>query len=198
MDETARREMFVRRYHERDTPWDSGQTPPELSATALPLRPGRALDLGCGTGLNACALAAWGWEAIGVDYVAEAIARATERDCPGARFLVGDVSRLETLPIAGPFDLFLDIGCFHGLSEAQRRGYAAQVQRLAAPGARLLLYAALPRPDAEGGPRGIGADEVAARFAPAFRLERQELGHDGGGWATAWYWLRRPDVEPPA
>lgn len=190
MDEIARREMFMQRYRLGDIPWDSGRTPPELIVTLLSLPPGRALDLGCGTGLNVCTLATGGWEATGVDFVPEAIARAKQRGCSAATFVVGDVSQLDKLPLEGPFDLFLDMGCFHGLSDGQRDGYAHHVKRLAAPDARLLLYAALPRADAQSGPRGVGPDEIATRFAPTFTMQRHEVSHDASGqWASAWYWL---------
>ena len=41
---------------------------------AAPSVPGRALDLGCGTGGNALALAEAGWDVAGVDIAARAIA----------------------------------------------------------------------------------------------------------------------------
>ena len=45
---------------------------PELAT----LRPGRALDLGCGNGANALKLAAGGWQVTGIDCAAPAIALA--------------------------------------------------------------------------------------------------------------------------
>ncbi len=56
-------------------PWDSGISPPELVATiegANALTPGKALDLGCGTGTNSVYLARHGWAATGVDFVPRA------------------------------------------------------------------------------------------------------------------------------
>ncbi len=53
---------------------------PELVDLAKPLKPGKALDLGCGTGRNALWLAGQGWSVTGVDssYVglSQAMARA--------------------------------------------------------------------------------------------------------------------------
>ena len=63
-------------------PWDSGISPPELvSVVEGPeaLAPGRALDLGCGTGTNVVYLAQHGWEATGVDLVRRALRRAHDR-----------------------------------------------------------------------------------------------------------------------
>ena len=50
------------------TPWDTGITPPELRAVVESgqVPPGRALDLGCGTGTNVIYLARHGLEVVGV------------------------------------------------------------------------------------------------------------------------------------
>jgi hypothetical protein len=34
----------------------------------------------------------------------------------------GSVAALDTLGLAGPFDLVYDVGCFHGLSDDERTG----------------------------------------------------------------------------
>lgn len=58
--------------------WDSAEPRPEL-AGVIRGRPGRALDLGCGIGTDAIYLARQGWEAVGVDFVPEAIETARSR-----------------------------------------------------------------------------------------------------------------------
>jgi len=107
-----RRIFFTIAYWRGYTPWDTGIPPPELVAViedehARP--PGRALDLGCGTGTNSLYLARHGWEAWGVDFAARAIKRA-QRKARGTglkvHFLQGDVTRLERLPLPERFDLF--------------------------------------------------------------------------------------------
>src|SRR6266511_3280582 len=69
-------------YRTGRTPWDTGVTPPEvveLVEGKTPLPPGRALDLGCGTGNEVAYLARHGWTATGVDLVQVAIDRAASR-----------------------------------------------------------------------------------------------------------------------
>lgn len=157
------------------TPWDTGHIYGDLQwliegPDALP--PGRALDLGCGTGAQSIYLASHGWRTTGVELVPRALAAASMRALQAgstARFVSGDVARLDTLPLAGPFSLLLDIGCLHGLAESQRDAYIAGTAAVAAPGATFLLLAF--QPGWRGPfPRGIAPGEVARRFAPAWDL----------------------------
>ncbi len=49
----------------KNTRWDTGISPGELANFLDTHPPGRALDLGCGTGTNAIAIANHGWEMVG-------------------------------------------------------------------------------------------------------------------------------------
>ena len=78
-------------------PWDTQVTPPEVvelvEGAGVP--PGRALDLGCGSGTNCIYLACHGWEAVGVDFSAVAIRRArrkARRDRVDCKFYRADVT----------------------------------------------------------------------------------------------------------
>ena len=184
---------FDLRYLLSRPPWDTEVTPPEvielLEGGGLP--PGRALDLGCGTGTNCIYLSRHGWEVVGVDFSILAIhwarrkARRAGVDC---QFYRGDVTSLAFL--ADPFDLALDIGCLHSLSPEAWGRYAAEVARLVRLGGLYLLYAFAPRPD-RSIPRGVAPEEVSSLFAPAFAVEREKVGKDPTGPQSAWYWLRR-------
>jgi SAM-dependent methyltransferase len=117
---------------------------------------GRALDLGCGTGSHTIGLAQRGWTATGVDAVDRAIEKARSR--PGAdqvRFLVGDVTALDRSGIDGDVDLFLDLGCFHGLTDDERAAEARGITALSTPTATLLLLSFVP---GRRGPLPRGAD----------------------------------------
>ncbi|MFJ8225479.1 class I SAM-dependent methyltransferase [Streptomyces griseus] len=96
-------EAFVRGvledyYRDGKPPWDGGVTPPELVAvTEGPgaLKPGRALELGCGTGTNAVYLARHGWQVVAVDLVDRPVRQAREKaDAAGAdvSVLCGDAT----------------------------------------------------------------------------------------------------------
>jgi SAM-dependent methyltransferase len=169
-------------------PWDSGVPAPELARAIAGQPPGRALDLGCGTGTNVRYLAEHGWQATGVDFVPRAIQKAKRklRDV-NATLMVGDVTRLEKLPLSGPFDLALDMGCFHSLPEPGRARYAAGLYHWLRPGAQYLLYAF--QPDPAQGAWGLAKDDVIATFTNnGFTLTDYEQGN---GRPSAWYYFRR-------
>ncbi|WP_306233089.1 class I SAM-dependent methyltransferase [Agrococcus beijingensis] len=104
-----------------------------------PTPPGRALDIGCGRGMQTPKLAERGWEAVGIDLVPSAVEHARGHDRSGARFEVADVTRLPAS--LGRFEHFVDIGCFQTLGSAQRSAAARSITALASPGATLLMLA---------------------------------------------------------
>lgn len=145
-----RRLRFEVRYLVGDTPWDSGESPPELLAFLDSHPPGRALDLGCGTGTNAITMARLGWQVIGIDQSFIAIAKARRKAAhAGAnlRFVRGDAAEAAQNPaIEGPFDLVLDLGCLHTLPADRLPGYLASLRSLLPPGGTYLLYSFLQPP----------------------------------------------------
>lgn len=186
-----RRLFFALQYLFFDPPWDTGISPPELMRFIEKHPPGRALDLGCGTGTNVITLAEHGWQATGVDYVPWAI-RAGRRKARRAgvekrvTFQVGDVLELEL--DEKPFDLILDIGCFHSFAGGEVERYAQVVQRLLAREGSLLMYAHLQR----GPSAGHGASERG------FQILKEDLsliwrqdGEEGEGRPSAWLEFQR-------
>jgi len=138
---------FQWRYWRRQTPWDTQVTPPEVMEFIARTPPGKALDLGCGTGTNAITLARHGWRVTGVDFIPKAISAArakAARSGVAIEFLVANVTDLSAL--SGPFDYVLDIGCLHALKAEDRSRYATNMSRMLRPQAWYMLYAWLPRP----------------------------------------------------
>jgi SAM-dependent methyltransferase len=128
------------------------------------LEPGRVLDLGCGAGRNTRYFASHGWDAVGIDMLGRAIDKARSQAVGAAakaRFLRGDVTRLDDLDIGDGFGLIVDSGCYYGLSGHQRDGYAAGVTRVAAPGAVLVMAGFTKIP---GIVAGISEDDLRNRF----------------------------------
>jgi SAM-dependent methyltransferase len=155
---------------------------------------GRALDLGCGRGQYTVELARRGWAAVGVDHVPRAIDAAKARAVPGATFLVGDVTDLESAGL-GSFDFFFDAGCLQGLSAEKRRAEGRGVTALANQGATLLVLAFGPtRSRSLVG--GVSRADVEAAFPGWEMLSAEPAETAGLGWplgmtSPQWYRLRR-------
>jgi SAM-dependent methyltransferase len=138
--------------------------------------PGRALDLGCGTGTDSIYLAQHGWDVTGVDMVPEALALARRNAAATgvhAGFIWGDVTQLDQA-VQGRFDLLLDFGCFHTLPPDQRPRYVDCVSAVAAPGATLLLYGFARPPRLAPMRAGISLDEVRERFSETWEIVTAE------------------------
>ena len=145
---------------------------------ALP--PGRALDVGCGTGRDAVYLAKRGWQVTAVDIVDTAIARARQRAADEGvevQWVAGDVSALGGFGLEPGYTLLYDFGCIQGLPDAARTGAAAAMTALAAPEATLLLAAFAPARRALL-PRGMGTDEVIGLFGDGWELVHAEPDAD--------------------
>jgi SAM-dependent methyltransferase len=184
-------------YRFQRPPWDTGITPPEVVSFVEQRegKPGRALDLGCGTGTNSLYLAQHGFQVVGVDFSSKAISLARikghQTGLP-VEFVRADVTHLDFLK--EPFDLILDIGCFHAIPRAARARYAGHIARLTRPKSTYMLYA-FSR--SGGGPGFFGAGvtqgEVMELFTPFMKLCRIQVGNDRGARTSAWYWFERQD-----
>ena len=188
--------QFWFRYLSGNVPWDSGITPPEIVALierdGLP--PGRAIDIGCGTGTNMIYLAKHGWEAVGVDFVGKAI-RQARRKARQARvshqthFIHGDVTSLPPSDIGSSFDLAVDIGCCHSLPASKRPFYARSVRALVRPGGLFMLYAFRQSPER---PDGLNDADVETLFSSHFTLNWVDFGEDlAADSKSAWYQFER-------
>ncbi|KAB8164643.1 methyltransferase domain-containing protein [Streptomyces sp. 3MP-14] len=191
--EVAVRRELEEYYRAGRPPWDTGVTPPELVArvegpAALP--PGRALELGCGTGTNAVYLARHGWRVTAVDLVASAVQRArVKAEAAGVdiAFHHGDATRLDAGCAPGPFTLFFDLSCFCGIPPHRRDAYAAVLSQRAAPGAELLMFGYGPGA-LDDVFSGVTADELRDRFAG---WDLADVTPGTNPVPTFWFTLRR-------
>ena len=137
---------------------------------------GRALDLGCGSGIWAVKLAARGWQVTGVDFVPKALRRARERAREAGvevRLIEGDVRALRATSVGSDFRLLLDFGLFHDeLTDEQREAMGREVSAVAAPGATMLMLAWTPA-RRRLLPRGASRGEIEAAY-PAWKVIDEE------------------------
>jgi SAM-dependent methyltransferase len=146
--------------------------PPELAALVVSggLPAGAtALDIGCGSGLEAVFLAGSGFRVIGLDSSRPALELARERArAAGVELDLRHGSALDLPVEAAAIDLALDRGCLHSIDREDRPAYAAEIARVLRPGGRFLLRGAR-EDDEEQGVLGFDAAELDALFpAPAF------------------------------
>ena len=159
--------------------WDSIEPRPGLEMLVKGRAPGRALDLGCGTGANAIYLARQGWDVVGVDFVADAIETAKSQALSAGvtvGFLLGDVAQLGKAGVRGLFDLLVDVGCYHAIPDRLRDAYAAGVAAVAREGADFYL-AGISEPPASWrllGAGGANSAEIRRRFDNDFVLEDEQ------------------------
>ncbi|TFV60536.1 class I SAM-dependent methyltransferase [Mycobacterium sp. PS03-16] len=132
-------DFWEQHYGARDRVW-SGRVNARLAEIAGPLRPGRALDLGCGEGGDAIWLAGHGWEVVAVDISATALQRAAE-DARAA----GVADRIDfqrhDLDVdfpAGPFDL-VSAQFFHSPVDMDRTGVLRRASDVIAPDGLLVI-----------------------------------------------------------
>lgn len=138
--------------------------------------PGRALDVGCGTGRDAVHLAKSGWRVTAVDFIDKALATAKQRAADAGvevQWIKGDVAELGRLGLEQGYDLLYDFGCMHGLPDSGRRGEAAGLTELAGPRATLLLVAF------KAGrrivlPRGMDREDIVALFGDGWSLDHTQ------------------------
>lgn len=189
---------FTERYTNGQIPWDDALPPPEVLALAASLAPGRALDLGCGYGRTCIYLAQHGWQVDGVDFVPQAIEGAQKRAdvanvADAAQFFVGSVANMDFLP--GRYDLAIDVGCMHSLSEQLLVAYRDGLLRLLRPGALYLLFAHLRDEATDEEPYRWVSETFLRNLFADFVLQKSELGVtvvNDNRWRSGWFWYVRP------
>ncbi|MBJ6759940.1 class I SAM-dependent methyltransferase [Myxococcaceae bacterium JPH2] len=176
---------FDRAYLAPFTLWGDLRIPSEVKDLVRQESPRTSLELGCGVGRISRYLAHQGLRATGVDFSPVAISHAKARvaqDAVRPEYLVGDVTRLDSLQ--GPFDMAVDVGCFHCFNPEGQRAYVAEVARLLKPGATHLIWAL----DSTPSDLKLSPDVVQRIFAPSFELRRARSSRRRVV-ASHWYWL---------
>jgi cyclopropane fatty-acyl-phospholipid synthase-like methyltransferase len=186
-------------YESGSVPWDQVDPPPEVIELASSIPAGYALDMGCGYGRSSIYLAQRGWKVDGVDFVSQAVKEATERAKQAG--VVDRVNFFESAVtdigfLTGGYDLVLDVGCAHGLTEAELGQYHQEVLKLMKPGGIFLLFAHLNEESTPTDERNwLDESTVKSIFSIGFKLEKEEHGqtqvNDQAPWRSAWFWYRK-------
>lgn len=97
-----------------------------------PLTPGRAVDIGCGSGGNTAVLRELGWDVTGLEYSVAAAGLARRRGLPIVR---GDAQRLPFLE--GSMDLYMSTDMWEHIEDHET--VAREAFRILSPGGRALV-----------------------------------------------------------
>lgn len=163
------------RYDAGETPWDTGRPDSNFTSTVIerPVRVCKALEIGCGTGINALWLARQGFTVVATDISETAIQVAKEKASEaGARcefvaadFLNGDIA-------GAPFEFAFDRGCFHSFdSDEERKRFAENVaHHLGKRGLWLNLSGSADDPPRDTGPPRRSAGDIITAVEPWFEI----------------------------
>jgi len=164
-----------KRYVEGELPWDSGKPDVHLAEViaAHGIKPGKALEIGCGTGTNSIWLAQHGFAMTGMDISQTAIARATEKAAAAGvacNFIVGDFM-VDQVPGA-PFDFVYDRGCLHIFEGVEDLSlFASRVGNVLTPeGMWHSLVGSTDGPPRDTGPPRHSAAEIVTAVEPHFEI----------------------------
>ncbi len=200
--------------YRRGAPWEMGPRSElvdlvesgVLTAEALP--PGRAIDLGCGTGSNAVFLAQNGFDVTGVDFSKVALRKAQDRSVAAdvaerTHWIRADLTKVPPERFHGSFDLLVDYGTLDDLNAGERVAMARTVRLLARPGARLVFWCFYGHPEELPLVRFDGTSRMAGTVRPgeemdlfgdAFDIERLPEPAEDSGFAC--FLMTRRDGTP--
>ncbi|HUB05645.1 MAG TPA: class I SAM-dependent methyltransferase [Myxococcales bacterium] len=151
-------------------PWFLPTLDPDFARAlaARQLAAGRVLDIGSGPGTQAIELAAQGFDVVGSDLSAAAVAGATKRAASAGqgrvRFVQDDILKSH---LEGPFEAIFDRGCFHVLPPECRSTYVRTVGHLLAPGGILFLKCFSDQQPGSEGPYRLSPADVRSAFGGA-------------------------------
>ena len=140
-------------------------------------------------------MARLGWQVDAIDIIPDAVAEAAKRAREAgvsARFHIASILDLGFL--SGTYDLAIDVGCGHNLSNEGLVQYRDLLRGLLRPGGYFLIFARLRTDDqeeSETGLSGINQDYLLSTFSTGFELEWHNDGEtkveDGPSWPSAWF-----------
>ncbi len=164
-------------------------------------KPGRALDIGCGSGVDSVFLAGKGWNVTAIDFVPQAMDMTKKRAIEADVTLNQEQADILTWEPGQRFDLVLDAGVLHNMPRASIKPYREKILEWLAPEGIFVLV----HWERQGffdvrpiGPRRVARRDIQNIFAPELqeydfhRMVRTGLPFIiGPTMAQATYWFKR-------
>jgi SAM-dependent methyltransferase len=162
----------------KDLPWHR-DTPDGFIQEVVEARgrPGRALDLGCGTGVFSVWLAKRGYEVTGLDFIPRAIEMSRALAAAESVQVNWVNTDLFEWTAPGRFDVVVDSGCLHSLIGGDVHRYKEQLLRWLAPGGDYVLghFGKRHRLDWRPvGPTRRTREQLVGLFAPELEVVKHE------------------------
>lgn len=165
-------QAFFESIYRQTPPWEIGGPQPALETLMDELPPsGPVLDVGCGSGDHAIALARRGLQVLGVDVVEAAIAQARAK----AQALPAELAALLEFQVADAlrpsllgrrFGAIVDSGFLHLFEPEIGDRFADELAASLRPGGRYYLLAFAVEFAIPNVPRAVSQEELQARFTP--------------------------------
>ncbi len=155
-------------------PWFSPQLDSDFAEAlaSLGLHSGTALDIGCGSGTQAVALARKGFDVTATEVSPTALKAArelAEQNKVSIRFVEDDILNTR---LQGPYDLIIDRGILHNFPEPEdRTTYLTALKKLSKPGGYFFLKCFSHKETRqEGPPCRLTPEELKSLFQPDFEI----------------------------
>lgn len=165
------------RYEARFAPWDAGRVPARLRRFIATHAPARALVPGCGSAYEVRALAEAGWDVLGIDFSAQALAAARPVLGP-FEACARQADFFGALPEA-PFQLAYERAFLCALPRRLWTAWGERMAQVVAPGGWLAGFFFIAPFDAGTSERGPpfplqGQEELDALLGPHFERAEDE------------------------
>lgn len=173
LERRVQERFYAKATSPRDLPWHRDDEDDFLAAVVRKRRrPGKALDLGCGSGVFSVQLARHGYEVTGLDFIPRAIDMAKARARTEGVEVNWVNADLLTWDHRDQYDLVFDSGCLHSLIGNDPGKYKKQLLNWLRPGGDYVL-AHWGRRNLRDwrpiGPKRRTRRELAAQFSPELK-----------------------------
>ena len=194
--------IYGRAKKPEDLPWNHAVPTLLLPGiTETHQKPGKALDIGCGSGIDSIFLAKQGWEVTSLDFMQEALEMTRKRAAEAGvtlEFVQADVTSWSR---SEPFDIILDAGVLHNMKPVRYPAYRERILSWLTQDGDFLLHHHEKRHALDWrpiGPRRVSPANIRKFFAPELtqkdytrRVTNGVPLPVGPSIAAAHYWFRR-------